>query len=90
MADPFPEIDFELSAQPHDAFFKSVFSDPVHTEGKAEGKARGVWIGRIISMQELMGLETDTVDSLSELAIIDLERRHEELRREYDVRFRGH
>ena len=31
MADPFPEIDFELSAQPHDAFFKSVFSDPVHT-----------------------------------------------------------
>jgi hypothetical protein len=58
--------------------------------GKAEGKARGVWIGRIISMQELMGLETDTVDSLSELAIIDLERRHEELRREYDVRFRGH
>jgi len=59
-------------------------------EGKAEGKTRGVWIGRIISMQELMGLETDTVDSLSELAIIDLERRHEELRREYDVRFRGH
>jgi hypothetical protein len=32
---------------------------------------------------------TDTVDSLSELAIIDLERRHEELRREYDVRFKG-
>jgi len=137
MADPLAAPDFELSGQPHDAFFKAVFSDPVptaallrghlllyafHTDaeldtesilnrlqqepasqqvamtiaqtliekgearGEARGAARGMWIGKIISMQELMGLETDTFDALSGLPVTELEQQYQMLRGEYDVR----
>ncbi|MEI8039472.1 MAG: hypothetical protein WCJ14_13880, partial [Verrucomicrobiota bacterium] len=54
--------------------------------GEARGAARGMWIGKIISMQELMGLETDTFDALSGLPVTELEQQYQMLRGEYDVR----
>ena len=58
-------------------------------KGEARGEAKGLWIGRIIGLQELMGIEPGTLEGLSALPLAELERCHQELRRAYDVKFKG-
>lgn len=57
-------------------------------KGEARGEARGLWIGRIISLRELMGMEPGSLESLSALPLADLERCHQELRQAYNVKFK--
>ena len=57
-------------------------------KGRQEGAVRGLWIGRISSLQELMGIPPDTLEALSGLPLAELEHRHQQLRRDYDVRFK--
>ena len=59
-----------------------------HQEGRQEGAVKGLWIGRIIGLQELMGMRPDTLEALTTLSLAELEQRHQQLRRDYDVRFK--
>ena len=55
---------------------------------RQEGRQEGLWIGKIVNLQELMGLEPMDPEALSALPISELKLRFEQLRREYDARFR--
>jgi len=55
---------------------------------RQEGRQEGLWIGKIVNLQELMGLEPMDSEALSALPISELKLRFEQLRREYDARFR--
>ena len=57
-------------------------------EGRKEGQEEGLWIGKILNLQELMGLAPADPGDLFAHGIPELERRYEELRREYEARFR--
>jgi predicted transposase/invertase (TIGR01784 family) len=57
--------------------------------GRQEGRAKGVWIGRIQAIQELMGHPPDGTEALAELEIAELERKCEDLHRDYDTRFKS-
>ena len=57
-------------------------------KGRQEGAVRGLWIGRISSLQELMGIPPDTLEALSNLPLAELEYRYQQLRRDYDVSFK--
>lgn len=59
-----------------------------HQEGRQEGRQEGLWIGKIINLQELMGIAPVDLESLSALPVSELRLRFDELRREYDTRFR--
>ena len=58
-------------------------------KGEARGEARGLWIGRIISLRELMGMEPGTLEALATLSLAELERCHQELRQAYATKFKG-
>ena len=55
---------------------------------RQEGRQEGLWVGKILALEELMGLAPTDAQALAPLAIPELERRYELLRREYDTRFR--
>ena len=55
---------------------------------RQEGRQEGLWVGKILALEELMGLAPTDAQALAALAIPELERRYEALRREYDSRFR--
>lgn len=55
---------------------------------RQEGRQEGLWVGKILALEELMGLAPTDAQALASLAIPELERRYELLRREYDTRFR--
>jgi len=60
----------------------------IHQEGRQEGRQEGLWIGKIVNLQELMGLAPMDPEALSAIPITELRLRFEQLRREYDARFR--
>ena len=67
---------------------KSIGHQEGRQEGRQEGAVKGLWIGRIIGLQELLGMRPDTLEALTNLPLAELEQRHQQLRRDYDVRFK--
>ena len=53
-----------------------------------EGRQEGRWVGKILNLEELMGIAPTDAQALASLTIPELERRYAQLRREYDSRFR--
>ena len=54
---------------------------------RQEGRQEGLWVGKILALEELMGLAPTDAQALAALTIPELERRYAQLRREYDSRF---
>ena len=59
-------------------------------EGISQGISKGLWVGRIQSLQEFLGLPIDPCGELERLALEELEIRHADLHREYELRFKRH
>ena len=58
-------------------------------EGISQGISQGLWVGRIQSLQEFLGLPIDLCGELERLALEELEIRHADLHREYEQRFKS-
>ena len=58
-------------------------------EGISQGISQGLWVGRIQSLQEFLGLPIDPCGELERLALEELEIRHADLHREYEMRFKS-
>ncbi len=56
-----------------------------HREGHQEGRQEGVWMGRLQTLQEIMGLAVDTAETLTLLSLEELRRRFEDLQAEYNM-----
>ncbi len=57
-------------------------------EGISQGISKGLWVGRIQALQEFLDLPVSPCEELEILAIGELEDRHADLHREYEVRFK--
>ena len=55
---------------------------------KAEGKANGVWIGKLQLLQNLMIQAVTATEALEQLTVQELEARFNELQGAYDKRFK--
>ena len=65
-------------------------AEKLKAEGRVEGISKGLWVGRIQSLQEFLGLPIDPCGELERLALEELEIRHADLHREYELRFKRH
>ena len=89
----------DLATHPHDAHTvrdkKSLSKitmnaiEKLKAEGKAEGKATGIWIGKVQVMQEFLKLSEPSLDELSKLSVGELEALYHELQGRYDASFKG-
>jgi predicted transposase/invertase (TIGR01784 family) len=57
--------------------------------GEARGKAEGLWIGRLQTLQELMGLPVDALEDFAGMSIAGIEARYHALHGEYTAKFKG-
>jgi hypothetical protein len=57
-------------------------------QGKAEGEARGTWIGRLQTLEEVMGLPATDSAALAALEACEIEKRFRELQRDYNAQFK--
>jgi flagellar biosynthesis/type III secretory pathway protein FliH len=60
-----------------------------HREGHQEGRQEGVWMGRLQTLQEIMGLAVDTAETLTLHSLEKLRRRFEDLQAEYKLRHKN-
>ena len=80
--------DSRLHIPAHSARKSAFLSHTRHTGRHHDGRQEGLWIGKILALEELMGLTPTDGQALASLSIPELERRYGVLRREYDTRFR--
>ncbi len=59
------------------------------TEGISQGISQGRWVGRIQILEEFLGKPPTPTAGLETLPIAELEARHQQLHREYEIRFKG-
>ena len=57
-------------------------------EGRVEGQQKGLWIGKIQTLEEFLGCGVSPSEAFASMAIEELESRHRDLHREYEVRFK--
>jgi predicted transposase YdaD len=57
-----------------------------HQEGHQKGRQEGVWMGRLQTLQEIMGLPVDSDAALADLPVEELRRRFEALQAQYNLR----
>ncbi|MEY3896749.1 MAG: hypothetical protein RLZZ214_2269 [Verrucomicrobiota bacterium] len=57
-------------------------------EGISQGISKGLWVGKIQSLQEFLGQPVTCCEELEILESAELESRHAELHREYEARFK--
>ncbi len=57
-------------------------------EGQAEGQEKGLWIGKIQAFEEFLTRPLTPSAALSSLTLEELEARHRELHRAYEIRFK--
>ncbi len=58
-------------------------------EGRQEGQARGLWVGKLQLLQELMGLPVSSQGELDALSLEDLRATFSELEQAYGRQFKG-
>ncbi len=58
-------------------------------EGFLEGYQEGVWMGRLQTLQEIMGLPVDSDAALADLPVEELRRRFEALQAQYNLRHKN-
>jgi hypothetical protein len=57
-------------------------------KGRSEGRAIGLWIGKIQAYEEFLGKNPSPRETLDHLSIPQLEALHQNLREEYESRFK--
>jgi predicted transposase/invertase (TIGR01784 family) len=57
-------------------------------EGRVEGQEQGLWIGKIQTLEEFLDLPISVNEALSASNLEELEARHRNLHREYEMRFK--
>ncbi len=57
-------------------------------EGRVEGQQKGLWIGKIQTLEEFLGCAVSSSEALAAMAIEELEARHRDLHRDYETRFK--
>ncbi len=69
---------------------KNVMSvaEKLKAEGRVEGQEKGLWIGKIQTLEEFLNLPISLNEALSDLHLEELEARHRSLHREYEMRFK--
>ncbi len=58
-------------------------------EGISQGISKGLWVGRIQSLQELLGITVTSREDLEMLILESLEAQHGNLHLEYKARFKS-
>ena len=57
-------------------------------EGRAEGQEKGLWIGKIQTLEEFLNQPVSPREALAAIDLAKLEARHRELHRAYELRFK--
>jgi predicted transposase/invertase (TIGR01784 family) len=55
---------------------------------KTEGRVQGLWIGKIQAFEEFLGKPQSSRETLESIPLAELETLHQQLHREYEVRFK--
>jgi len=58
------------------------------SQGHSQGLSKGLWLGKIQSLQEFLGQAVSSCEELETLQLDELESRHADLHRQYEVRFK--
>ena len=64
-------------------------ADKLIARGKAEGKAEGIWIGRIQTLEEMLGKPLTVKSELEQMTLGQLEECYQILQKDYDARFKS-
>ena len=57
-------------------------------EGRMEGQEKGLWIGKIQTLQEFLDMQVGSRESLEIMTLGELEALQQELLRDYETRFK--
>jgi hypothetical protein len=63
-------------------------AEKLKAEGRVEGRAEGLWIGKIQAFEEFLEKPQTSRASLEAMPLAELEALHLELHREYEARFK--
>lgn len=63
-------------------------AEKLKAEGRVEGRAVGLWIGKIQILEEFLNLPASSGESLEALSLDELKTMQERLHREYEMRFK--
>ena len=55
----------------------------------AQGRAKGIWIGKLQLVEHLMGLTETNNEALAGIDVVEIERRYWEMKRKYDAQFKA-
>jgi len=64
-------------------------AEKLKAQGRMEGRAEGLWIGKIMALEEVLGMSSSPRESLESLPMDALEARYKRLLGEFEDRFRG-
>ncbi|MEI6820044.1 MAG: hypothetical protein WCL19_10645, partial [Verrucomicrobiota bacterium] len=57
-------------------------------EGRVEGQQKGLWIGKIQTLEDFLGMNPSSSEVLDPLSVAELAAMHQGLHREYEQRFK--
>ncbi len=86
---PLPPIVSFVFHQGPDAWNVMSVAEKLKAEGRVEGQQKGLWIGKIQTLEEFLGCGISPSEALTTLEIKELEARQQNLHREYEARFKG-
>ena len=63
-------------------------AEKLKAEGRVERQQKGLWIGKIQTLEEFLGCGVSPSEAFASIGIEELESRHRDLHCEYEVRFK--
>jgi predicted transposase YdaD len=57
-------------------------------KGRVEGRVEGLWIGKIQTLEDFLGMDPSSSEVLDPLSVAELAAMHQGLHREYERRFK--
>ncbi len=63
-------------------------AEKLKAEGRVEGQQKGLWLGKIQTLEEFLGLPASSDEALETLSLDELKAMQEQLHREYELRFK--
>jgi hypothetical protein len=77
-----------ISSNPKLGFNLMSVAEQLKAEGHVEGQVKGLWIGKIQTLQEFLDLPIRPSVDLAAMTVEELEAKHLELHRDYQTRFK--
>jgi hypothetical protein len=78
-----------LTANPQLEYRAMSVAEKLKAQGRMEGRVEGLWIGRIQTLEEFLGLAPRSREALEASTLEELEALYQELHGEYEKRFKG-